>query len=375
MRAMWSGAVSFGLVSVPVKLYSATENHDVRFHQVHGADGGRIRYRRVCEVCGQEVDYADIVKGYETEDGELITLDDADLESLPVASGSREIDVVEFVPADQVDPIILDRSYYLEPEPKAAKPYALLREALRQTERMALVKVAIRTRETLGLLRVRDQVIVLQTMLWPDEVRVPDFEILDAEVELRPQEMQMASSLVDSLGADFDPTRFTDEYREAMLELIERKRGAGETQPVPAAAGTGEAGGGGMTDLLTALQRSVEAAKGGSGTGAPSVPSQRTGPEEDADTADSGSASPGSGSSGSGSSGSSSSGSSSSRSRSSGSRSSGSESSGSGSSGGTRTRARARGKAAPGTEATPEPTSEPKTRAAGKGTKRSRRTA
>jgi DNA end-binding protein Ku len=277
MRAMWSGAVSFGLVSVPVKLYSATENHDVRFHQVHGADGGRIRYRRVCEVCGQEVEYADIVKGFETEDGELITLDDADLESLPVASGSREIDVVEFVPADQVDPIILDRSYYLEPEPKAAKPYALLREALRQTDRMALVKVAIRSRETLALLRVRDQVIVLQTMHWPDEVRVPEFEILDAEVELRPQEMQMAASLVDSLGADFDPTRFSDEYRDAMLELIERKRGTGETQPVPAAAAPGPDGADSMTDLLTALQRSVEAAKASAGDGAGSVPTQRTG--------------------------------------------------------------------------------------------------
>jgi DNA end-binding protein Ku len=279
MRAMWSGAVSFGLVSVPVKLYSATENHDIRFHQVHGADGGRIRYKRVCEVCGNEVEYADIVKGYETDDGELITLDEADLESLPVASGNREIDVMEFVPSDQVDPLLLDKSYYLEPDAKAAKPYALLREALRQTDRMALVKVAIRSRETLALLRVRDQVIVLQTMLWPDEVRVADFDILDAEVELRPQEMQMAASLVDSLGAEFDPTRFTDEYRDAMIELIDRKRGTGETAPVPAAAGAGGDGADSMTDLLTALQRSVEAAKAGSG--APSVPEPRTGAADD----------------------------------------------------------------------------------------------
>jgi DNA end-binding protein Ku len=279
MRAMWSGAVSFGLVSVPVKLYSATENHDIRFHQVHGADGGRIRYKRVCEVCGNEVEYADIVKGYETDDGELITLDEADLESLPVASGNREIDVMEFVPSDQVDPLLLDKSYYLEPDAKAAKPYALLREALRQTDRMALVKVAIRSRETLALLRVRDQVIVLQTMLWPDEVRVADFDILDAEVELRPQEMQMAASLVDSLGAEFDPTRFTDEYRDAMIELIDRKRGTGETAPVPAAAGAGGDGADSMTDLLTALQRSVEAAKAGSG--APSVPAPRTGAADD----------------------------------------------------------------------------------------------
>ena len=304
MRAMWTGAVSFGLVSVPVKLYSATENHDVRFHQVHGADGGRIRYKRVCEVCGNEVEYADIVKGFETEDGELITLDEADLESLPVASGNREIDVMEFVPSDQVDPLLLDRSYYLEPDTKAAKPYALLREALRQTDRMALVKVAIRSRETLALLRVRDQVIVLQTMIWPDEVRTPEFDILDVEVELRPQEMQMAASLVDSLGAEFDPSRFTDEYRDAMLELIDRKRGSGDTQPVPAAADAGD-GADSMTDLLTALQRSVEAAKANSGSagtgsagtgsagtgsagstgesGGASVPAQRTGAADDAE--------------------------------------------------------------------------------------------
>jgi len=302
MRAMWTGAVSFGLVSVPVKLYSATENHDVRFHQVHGADGGRIRYKRVCEVCGNEVEYADIVKGYETEDGELLTLDEADLESLPVASGNREIDVMEFVPSDEVDPLLLDRSYYLEPDSKAAKPYALLREALRTTDRMALVKVAIRSRETLALLRVRDQVIVLQTMLWPDEVRTPEFDILDAEVELRPQEMQMASSLVDSMGAEFDPSRFTDEYRDAMLELIDRKRSTGDTREVPVAADAGPGGADSMTDLLTALQRSVEAAKAnstpatGSATGsapsasgeasdeAPSVPAQRTGAADDAET-------------------------------------------------------------------------------------------
>ncbi|MDT7620610.1 MAG: end-binding protein Ku [Pseudonocardiales bacterium] len=283
MRAMWTGAVSFGLVSVPVKLYSATENHDVRFHQVHGADGGRIRYKRVCEVCGNEVEYADIVKGFETEDGELITLDEADLESLPAASGNREIDVMEFVPSDEVDPLLLDRSYFLEPDSKAAKPYALLREALRTTDRMALVKVAIRSRETLALLRVRDKVIVLQTMLWPDEVRTPEFDILDAEVELRPQEMQMASSLVDSMGAEFDPSRFTDEYRDAMIELIDRKRSTGDTREAPVAAASGSTGADSMTDLLTALQRSVEAAKAGSsGTGAgesagaAKVPAQRS---------------------------------------------------------------------------------------------------
>ncbi|HEV7470809.1 MAG TPA: Ku protein [Pseudonocardia sp.] len=261
MRAMWSGAVSFGLVSVPIKLYSATTNHDVRFHQVHGVDGGRIKYKRTCSVCGEEVDYADIVKGYETEDGELITLDENDLDSLPVASG-HEIDVIEFVPADQIDPLLFDKSYYLEPETKAAKPYALLREALKETDRVAVVKVALRQRESIALLRVRNKAIVLQTMLWPDEVREPDFDILDADVELRPQEQKMAASLVESLGADFDPAQFQDEYRDAVVELIESKKSSGATRPAPVAEKSSDDGGDSMTDLLTALQRSVEAAKG-----------------------------------------------------------------------------------------------------------------
>jgi DNA end-binding protein Ku len=263
MRAMWSGAVSFGLVSVPVKLYSATTNHDVRFHQVHAADGGRIKYKRTCAIDGEEVEYADIVKGYETEDGELITLDDEDLDSLPVATG-HEIDVVEFVPADQIDPLLFDKSYYLEPEAKAAKPYALLREALVQTDRMAVVRVALRQRETLALLRVRDKAIVLQTMLWPDEVREPDFDVLDADVDLRPQELTMASSLVESLGADFDPSDFHDEYRDAVVEMIERKRTTGETRPAPVAEKR-EEGPDSMTDLLSALQASVEAARSAAG--------------------------------------------------------------------------------------------------------------
>ncbi|MEN3268664.1 MAG: end-binding protein Ku [Pseudonocardia sp.] len=263
MRAMWSGAVSFGLVSVPVKAYSATTNHDVRFHQVHAADGGRIKYKRTCSIDGDEVEYADIVKGYETEDGELITLSEEDLDSLPTATG-HEIDVIEFVPADQIDPLLFEKSYYLEPDAKAAKPYALLREALVQTDRMAVVKVALRQRESIALLRVRDKAIVLQTMLWPDEVREPEFDILDADVELRPQELTMAASLVESLGADFDPAQFNDEYRDAVVDLIERKRTTGDTRPAPVAARRDE-GPDSMTDLLSALQASVEAARAGAG--------------------------------------------------------------------------------------------------------------
>jgi len=280
MRAMWSGAVSFGLVSVPVKLYSATTNHDVRFHQVHATDGGRIKYKRVCTVDGEEVEYADIVKGYETDDGELITLTDEDLDSLPMAAG-HEIDVIEFVPSDQIDPMLFEKSYYLEPEAKAAKPYALLREALVQTDRMAVVRFALRQRESIAVLRVRDKVIVLQTMLWPDEIREPDFDILDADVELRPQEQTMAASLVESLGADFDPSQFHDEYRDAVEEMIERKRTTGETRPTPVATAPADEGDS-MTDLLSALQASVDAARSKAG-GGPAEKATAKSPEKPAE--------------------------------------------------------------------------------------------
>ena len=255
MRAIWNGAVSFGLVNVPVRLYAATSNHDIRFHQVHEADGGRIKQKRTCSVCGEEVQYSEIAKGYETDDGQLIILDDDDLATLPTATG-HEIDVIEFVPSDQIDALLLDKSYYLEPENKAVKPYALLREALRETERMAVVKVALRQRETLALLRVRDKAIVLQTMLWPDEVREPEFPALDNDVELRPQEMQMANSLIESLSGDFDADEFEDDYRKAVGELIEYKREHGGGRPAPAPAAAED------TDDMTDLLRTVGAAGG-----------------------------------------------------------------------------------------------------------------
>ena len=278
MRAIWNGAVSFGLVNVPVRLYAATTNHDIRFHQVHERDGGRIRQKRTCSVCGEEVQYSEIAKGYETDDGQLIMLDDDDLATLPVASG-HEIDVVQFVPSDQIDALLLDKSYYLEPESKAVKPYALLREALRETDRMAVVKVALRQRETLALLRVRDEAIVLQTMLWPDEVREPEFETLRTEVDLRPQEMQMASSLVESLSGDFESDQFEDDYRQAVADLIEYKREHGGGRPAPEAAPADE--GDDMTDLLTALRRSVEAAGGKAPADEPATASSGASTESD----------------------------------------------------------------------------------------------
>lgn len=256
MRAIWKGAVSFGLVNVPVRLYSATQEHDIRFHQVHREDGGRIRMKRTCEVCGEIVSYDQLAKGYDPGDGRLVILTDEDLESLPLATG-HEIDVLEFVPVDQVDPIMFGRTYYLEPDARAVKPYALLREALTTTERMAVVKVALRQRESLAVLRVRDQVIVLQTLLWPDEVRAAEFDVLETEVDLRPQELTMAASLVESLAADFDPDQFEDDYATAMTALVESKLEGAEPAPaVEATPSTDE-----VVDLLTALQRSVERAR------------------------------------------------------------------------------------------------------------------
>lgn len=266
MRAIWKGAVAFGLVNVPVKIYAATGEHEVQLHQVHRTDAGRIRYRRVCSVCGEEVTMAEIAKGYETADGQVVVLTDEDLANLPLAT-EREIEVLEFVPRDQVDPILLQRTYYLEPERTAAKAYTLLREALAATDRMAVVKVALRQRESMAVLRVRDKVICLQTLLWPDEVRAADFPVLDTDVTLRPQELSMASSLVESMVGDFDPSEFEDAYATAMQELIDAKVEAGTTVAAPAGAEAGPPSGGGeVVDLLAALQRSVESARAAKGT-------------------------------------------------------------------------------------------------------------
>ncbi len=257
MRAIWKGAVSFGLVSVPVKLYAATENHDISFRQVHAKDGGRIKYKRVCSIDGDEVEYADIAKGYETDDGQMVILDDDDLAELPSAS-SREISVEKFVPSDQIDPILFEKSYYLEPDKSAAKPYALLREAIREADRMAVVTVSLRNRMSTAVLRVRDDVLVLQTMMWPDEVRKPDFGTLGAtEDAAKPQELKMARMLVDTLAGDYDPDEYEDDYASAVEALVRAKLEGGEVTHLEKE----EPKKGEVVDLLAALQRSVEAAK------------------------------------------------------------------------------------------------------------------
>jgi DNA end-binding protein Ku len=256
MRAIWKGAVSFGLVSIGVKLYSATEEKDIRFHQVHRGDGGRIKYKRTCSACGKEVSYDDIAKGYDLGGGEMVILTDDDFADLPLSS-SRAIDVLEFVPADQVDPILYNKAYYLEPDGVGTKPYVLLRDALIQSDRVAIVKVALRQREQLATLRVREGVLVLNTMLWPDEVRTADFGFLEEKISVRPQELAMASSLIESMVADFKPDDFTDDYRAALQQVIDAKVTGAEVVEQPEAPPAPS----GAIDLMAALRASVERAR------------------------------------------------------------------------------------------------------------------
>jgi DNA end-binding protein Ku len=274
MRAIWKGTVSFGLVSVPVKLYAATESHDVSFRQVHAKDGGRIKYQRVCSIDGEEVAYADIAKGYETEDGEMVILDEDDMAALPSAS-SREIAVEKFVPSDQIDPMLFEKSYYLEPEKTGVKPYALLRQALVDADRMAVVTVALRNRTSIAVLRVRPSdagdVIVLQTMMWPDEVRTPDFSVDAGEV--KDAEVKMAQMLVETLAGDFDPAEFEDDYAGAVEALVKSKVEGGEVTRTPAATKTS----GEVVDLLAALQKSVEAARTARGEDTADEPEKKPG--------------------------------------------------------------------------------------------------
>jgi DNA end-binding protein Ku len=255
MRSVWRGAISFGLVTIGVRLYSATEEHDFRFHQVHREDGGRIKYKRVCSVCGEEVAYADIAKGYELDDGRLLVLDNEDFEKLPIET-DRSIQVVEFVPAEELDPIYFQKTYYLEPDKAATRPYVLLRTALEQADRMAIVKITMRQRQSLATLRTMDEMLVLHTMLWPDEVRKPEFDFLGTDVEIRPQELKMAASLVESMAGSFDPEEFTDDYRDALEKMIEAKA---EGAVLPEQAESEDKAE--VIDLMTALERSVEQAK------------------------------------------------------------------------------------------------------------------
>jgi len=222
MRSIWAGAISFGLVVIPVKLYAATEQRDITFRQVHRKDGARIQFRRVCTLDGEEVPYSDVAKGYELPTGDMVVLTDEDLADLPLVTAHR-IEVLHFAPSTQVEPIYAAKSYYLEPEPAGARAYVLFRDALENSGKVAVAKVALRQREALAALRVREGVITLETLLWPDEVRKPDFTFLDEDIEVRSQELKMAASLIDTMTEDFDPDQYHDAYREALEAVVRAK--------------------------------------------------------------------------------------------------------------------------------------------------------
>jgi DNA end-binding protein Ku len=268
MRSIWKGSIAFGLVNVPVKVYSATEDHDIKFHQVHAKDNGRIRYKRVCEVCGEVVEYRDIAKAYDSDDGQTVIITDEDIATLP-EERSREIEVVEFVPADQLDPLMYDKSYFLEPDSKSSKSYVLLAKTLAETDRVAIVHFALRNKTRLAALRVKDfskrDVMVIHTLLWPDEIRDPDFPVLDKEVEVKPAELKMAGQVVESMTDDFHPDQFRDDYQEQLNELVQAKLEGGEAftteeQPAENLDETDD-----VSDLLAKLEASVKARGSGSG--------------------------------------------------------------------------------------------------------------
>jgi DNA end-binding protein Ku len=263
MRAIWKGAIAFGLVNVPVKVYSATEDHDISLHQVHNADGGRIRYQRRCEVCSKVIDYSDIEKAYE-DGGRTVVLSKEELKSIP-AESSHEIEVVQFVPSEQLEPMMFEKSYYLEPDSKSPKAYVLLRRALEDTDRVAIVQFALREKTRLGALRIKDDVLVLQSLLWPDEVREASFPALDESVRISAQEREMSAALVESMAADFEPEHFTDDYQVQLRKLIEAKLEKGDSLDTDETFGAeaGEGGKGEVIDLMEALKRSLDRKRGG----------------------------------------------------------------------------------------------------------------
>ena len=255
-RSLWKGAVSFGLITIPVKLYGATEEKDVQFRQVHPVDGGRIRYKRVCEVCGEEVPYAEIGKGYDAGDGRTVVLEASDFEDLPLPT-AKQVEIVQFVELGEIDPAAYNKAYFLEADGPGAKPYVLLREGLKRSGKAALVKVALRSRESLALIRAEGDLLMMQTLLWPDELRDSQFAAPPDDVTASPAEVDMAGMFIDQLSAPYDPAQFTDSYREALEAVVAAKLGEA---PAPEAVPEAESGAD-VVDLVAALKASVEAAK------------------------------------------------------------------------------------------------------------------
>lgn len=256
MRSVWRGSIVFGLVTIPVRLYAAAEERVIPLHQVHDRDAGRVRYQRVCSVCKKEIDYSNVAKGHELSSGDMVVLTDEDFDRVPIAT-SKTAEVVQFAPANQIDPAYYSKTYYAEPDRGGAKPYTLFREALQRGGVVGIVKITLRRRESLAIVRAREGVLALETLMWPEELRSPDFDFLDEDIEIRRQEIQMATSLVESMIADFDPTQFKDEYRQALQEVIDAKVEGREVSPPERREAEEEK----AVDLVSALEQSVEAAK------------------------------------------------------------------------------------------------------------------
>jgi DNA end-binding protein Ku len=255
VRSIWNGAISFGLVSIPIKLVNATESHSISFRQIHTEDGGRVRYRKVCELEDREISQAEIGKGYEDADGTIIPITDEDLAQLPLPT-TKTIEIVAFVPGDRIDPLQMDAAYYLQAGgAPAAKPYTLLREALKRSNKVAIAKFALRGRERLGMLRVVEDAIALHGLLWPDEVRAPEGLAPDTKVTVSDKELDLADALMDTLG-EIDLDELHDEYREALEEVVAAKA-AGEAPP----EAPERAKGGKVLDLMAAMEKSVRDAK------------------------------------------------------------------------------------------------------------------
>nr|WP_063779422.1 Ku protein [Kibdelosporangium sp. MJ126-NF4]CEL23514.1 Ku domain protein [Kibdelosporangium sp. MJ126-NF4]CTQ89128.1 Ku domain protein [Kibdelosporangium sp. MJ126-NF4] len=255
MRAVWRGTVAIGLVSIGVRMYAATKDHDFRFHHVHRADAGRIRYRRECEACADEIDFDDVARGYELPDGRIVLVEQSDFDTLP-SPADRTMQVLQFVPSSDIHPVYFQRCYYLEPDDNAVQPYTLLRLAMERTQRLAIAKFGMRRRETLAAVQPKGDVLVLHTMMWPDEIVPADFPFLRREMTVRPQELAAATALVTSMATDFRPDEFTDDYQRAMSNLIEVKSGEAQPQPIPV-----QRDGDTAVDLLEALRLSVERAR------------------------------------------------------------------------------------------------------------------
>jgi DNA end-binding protein Ku len=266
MQTVWKGSIAFGMVSIPIRLVSATEERDVPLRQVHDADGGRIKYKRFCSIDGEEVPYSHIAKGFEITDDDVVVLTDDDLANLPIAS-NKAVEVVSFADRDEINPIALSRAYYADPTGDA-KPYKLLHDTLVETNKVAVVKLALRQRERLATIRPQNGVLVVQTMLWPDEVRRPAVSFEDDDVDVKPQELEMAAMFVGAFDQGFNPDQFHDQYREALQAVVDAKLSGHDIVRAPEPEGESN-----VIDLMEALRASLAQAGASADAEAPATKS------------------------------------------------------------------------------------------------------